>query len=160
MTRYLYSRGMGNSNLLERNEKQPDHTACTRPLRRSLELNAWLAVATATYIVALLLTKRHPTGSPAWTSTLALTPILPGLLYLRKGIHLLREMDELQRRIQFEAWLFAAFGTVIVGTVINVFNAHGLDLKLLEHGLEVGGTYLSMLILWSVGLVFANLRYR
>jgi len=160
MTRYLYSLGMSNSNLLEPNEKRPDHPACKRPLRRSLELNAWLAVATATYVVALLLTKRHPAWSPAWTSTLTLTPILPGLLYLRKGIQLLRDMDELQRRIQFEAWLFAAFGTVIVGTVIHVFNAHGLDVKLLEHGLEVGGTYMAMLILWSVGLVIANLRYR
>jgi hypothetical protein len=104
--------------------------------------------------------KHHPDWSPGWKATLTLTPILPGLLYLRKGIQLLREMDELQRRIQFEAWLFAAFGTVIVNTVINVFNAQGLDVKWLEHGLEVGGTYLTMLILWSVGIVIANLRYR
>jgi hypothetical protein len=151
---------MGNSNLLGRNENQPGCAAITRPLRRSLELNAWLALTTATYVVALLLMKHHPDWSPGWKATLTLTPILPGLLYLRKGIQLLREMDELQRRIQFEAWLFAAFGTVIVNTVINVFNAQGLDVKWLEHGLEVGGTYLTMLILWSVGIVIANLRYR
>ena len=69
-------------------------------------------------------------------------------------------MDELQRRIQLEAWLFAAFGTVIVSTVINVFNAQGLVARWAAHGLGVGGTYLTMFLLWSVGVVIANLRYR
>jgi hypothetical protein len=151
---------MSKSTLPEHNEDHHARTECGRALRHSLELNAWLAVATAAYVVALLLMKRHPAWSPGWTTTLTLTPILPGLLYLRKGIQLLREMDELQRRIQFEAWLFAALGTVIVNAVINVFNAQGLGAKWLDHGLEVGGTYMTMLILWSVGVVIANLRYR
>lgn len=89
-----------------------------------------------------------------------LAPILPGLLYLRNGVRVLRAMDELQRRIQLEAWLFAALGTVIVGAVINVFNAQGLYGTWPAHGLEVGGTYLTMFILWSIGVVIATLRYR
>jgi hypothetical protein len=56
--------------------------------------------------------------------------------------------------------MFAALGTVIVSTIINVFNAHGLAGKWPAHGLEVGGTYLTMFILWSVGVTIANLRYR
>jgi hypothetical protein len=151
---------MSNSNPSDRNEKQPECTAFTGPLLRSFELNAWLAVTTATYLVALLLIRHHSDLSPGWKITLTLSPILPGLLYLRNGMRLLREMDELQRRIQLEAWLFAAFGTVIVTTVINVFNAQGLDGKWPVHGLEVGGTYMTMFILWSVGVVISNLRYR
>jgi hypothetical protein len=150
---------MSDSNLHEEDRKQSDCTAAKRALLRSLELNAWLAVTTATYVAGLLLIRHHPAWSPGWKTALTLMPILPGLLYLRNGRQLLREMDELQRRIQLEAWLFAALGTVIVSTVINVFNAQGLEGKWPTHGLEVGGTYMTMFILWAVGVVIANLRY-
>jgi hypothetical protein len=150
---------MSDSNLPERDEKQPNCTVVAQVMR-SFELCAWLAVAGATYVVMLFLDKHHPYWSPGWRITLALAPILPGLLYLRKGLQLLRGMDELQRRIQLEGWLFAALGTVIVSTIINVFNAHGLVGMWPAHGLEVGGTYMTMFILWSVGVTIANLRYR
>lgn len=150
---------MKNSNLRERDEKQPDPIAVKRALR-SFELNGWLAVTTATYLVTLFLVRHHPAWSPGWKITLALTPILPGLLYLRNGLQLLRGMDELQRRIQLEGWLFAALGTVVVSTIINVVNVHGLGGNWLPHGLEVGGTYLTMFILWCVGVTIANCRYR
>ena len=159
VTRKLYSEVMINSNLPERDGKQPDPIAIKRALR-SFELNAWLAVTTATYLVTLFLVRHHPDWSPGWKITLALTPILPGLLYLRNGLQLLRGMDELQRRIQLEAWLFAALGTVVVSTIINVVNEHGLGGNWLPHGLEVGGTYLTMFILWCVGVTISNCRYR
>src|SRR5271154_6966932 len=143
---------MSHSNLPERDEKQPNCTVVEQVMR-SFELSAWLAVAGATYVVMLFLDKHHPDWSPGWKSTLALSPILPGLLYLRKGLQLLRSMDELQRRIQLESWLFAALGTVIVSTIINVFNAHGLVGKWPGHGLEVGGTDMTMFIPWSVGVM-------
>ena len=155
----LYTRRMSISNRIEREEERPNCTAREKILR-SLELNAWLAVTTVTYVVMLLLVRHHPDWSPGWRSTLSLAPILPGLLYLRKGLQQLREMDELQRRIQLEGWLFAALGTVIVTTIINVFNAQGLVGMWPAHGLEVGGTYLTTFILWSVGVTIANLRFR
>jgi hypothetical protein len=150
---------MDNLNLSERDDKRPNCTAVGQ-VRRSLELNAWLALAAATYLLMFYLDKHHPDWNPGWKSALALAPILPGLLYLRKGLQLLRGMDELQRRIQFEGWLFAALGTVVVSTIINVFNAHGLAGMWPAHGLEVGGTYMTMFLLWSVGITIANLRYR
>ncbi|HEY1792043.1 MAG TPA: hypothetical protein VGG34_03935 [Opitutaceae bacterium] len=151
---------MSNSSPHDRCDKQSGCIADKQALRRSIELNAWLAVSAVTYAVALLLIRRHPALSPGWRAGLALTPILPGLFYLRNGMQLLREMDGLQRRIQVEAWLFAALGTVVISTVINVFNAQGIEARGLAHGLEVGGTYMTMFILWSVGVVIANLRYR
>ncbi len=150
---------MSNTNVNERDGQKPDPTAVKRALR-AFELNAWLAVTTAVYLAALFLVRHHPEWSPGWKITLALTPILPGLLYLRNGLQLLRTMDELQRRIQAGAWLFAALGTVVFGAVLNVVNAHGLGGNWLPHGLEVGGTYLTMFILWSVGITIANCRYR
>jgi len=150
---------MSNSTTSGENERRPERAAVKRALR-SFELSAWLALATLVYVITLILVRRHPGWSPSEKIAVSLVPILPGLFYLKKGIQLLRELDELQRRIQFEAWLFAAIGTVIVGTVINVFNANGLEGKWVAHGLEVGGTYLTMFLLWSVGVVIANLRYR
>ena len=114
-------------------------------------------------------TKGRTTG-PAFTHTALRTQrqiclqhtlhLIPGLLYLRNGLQLLRGMDELQRRIQLEGWLFAALGTVVVSTIINVVNVYGLGGNWLPHGLEVGGTYLTMFILWCVGVTIANCRYR
>ena len=150
---------MKNTNLQERDEKQPGPTAVKRALR-SFELNAWLAVTTGVYLATLFLVRHHPDWDPWLKLTLSLTSILPGLLYLRNGLQLLRGMDELQRRIQLEAWLFAALGTVVVSTIINVANVHGLGGDWLPHGLAVGGTYLTMFILWCVGVTIANCRYR
>jgi hypothetical protein len=127
---------------------------------RSFELNAWLAVTTATYGLTLLLVRHHPDWSPEWQITLTLAPILPGLMYLRNGLQLLRSLDELQRRIQLEGWLFAALGTVLVGATLNVVNAHGLGGHWLPYGLGVGGTFMTMFVLWCVGITIAHNRYR
>lgn len=159
MTRKLYTRGMNKSNLPEQEWAQPDRSAVKRALR-SFELNIWLAVTTATYLATLFLIRHHPDWNPGWKLALTLSPIVPGLLYLRNGLQLLQGLDELQRRIQLEGWLFAALGTVIVSAIINVCNAQGLGGNWLPHGLEVGGTYLAMFILWCVGVTIANCRYR
>jgi hypothetical protein len=151
---------MTNPNLHEDDKKQSCRTSGTQEFLRSLQLNAWLAVSAATYVATLFLNRRHPGWSPAWKATVALMPILPGLLYLRNGMQLLRQMDELQRRIQVEAWLFAALGTVVVSTIINVFNGQGLNGNWPAHGLEIGGTYMTMFLMWSVGVTIAKLRYR
>lgn len=145
---------------------QPDAPAiqasahAVRRAVRSFAVNIWLAVATATYGGTLLLLRQHPDWSPVAKVTLTLAPLLPGLLYLRGGLFLLRGLDELQRRIQLEAWLFAALGTVGVHTIINVLHLHGLALTWLPGGLAVGGTYLTIFGLWCVGVTIANLRYR
>ena len=150
---------MNDSDPNERDAKECSQDAVSRFVR-ALELNAWLAVATATYVAALYLVRHHPEWSPTLKTTATLLPVLPGLLYLRKGMQMLRSMDELQRRIQVEGWLFAALGTVVVDTVVNVFNEQGLSGTWPAHGMGVGATYLTMFILWSVGVMIANLRYR
>lgn len=131
-----------------------------RSFRKEFKFNAWLAVATVTYLITLYLVRENPTWPPVLKVIVTLLPILPGLLYLRNGLKLLRSMDELQRRIQFEAWLFAAIGTVVVGSVINVLNANGVVWETFPHGLEIGGTYLAMFFLWCFGISIANARYK
>jgi hypothetical protein len=127
---------------------------------RDLRLNAWLAVATAAYMAQLFLLKRNPQWSPAARSLNALTPLLPGLLYVRSWMRFIAGMDELQRRIQLEAFLFAALGTVFVGTVISTLDANGVFIAFFGHGLGIGGVFLAMFPLWLVGTAVTNRRYR
>jgi hypothetical protein len=127
---------------------------------RSMKLNLWILITTAVYVGAAYAVRRHPEWSAGWKVALTLSPVLPGLAYAWLGLRMLRAMDELQRRIQLEAALFAALATVLVHTVVNVLTAHGLGWDLYPHGLGLGGTYLSMFIFWCLGLMTANLRYR
>jgi hypothetical protein len=129
-------------------------------LKRDARLNIWLAVATATYLAELALRTRNPEWSPLTRGLLALTPLLPGLLYLRSWHQFVRSLDELQQRIQLEAFLFAALGTVILGTVIDTLNANGVVGPLLPQGLGLGGMIGVMFTLWLVGGAVANCRYR
>jgi len=71
-----------------------------------------------------------------------------------------KEMDELQRRIQLEAWAFALGGTVLVGTTMNILNANGIGFENYPHGLEMGGAYLSVFFFWCVGVAQATARYQ
>ncbi len=139
---------------------QEESTKSSRSLHKELKFNAWLAVATVTYLITLYLVRTNPDWAPALKVIVTLLPILPGLLYLRSGVKLLRSMDELQRRIQFEAWLFAAIGTVVVGAIINVLTANGIVWEKFPHGLEMGGTYLTMFLLWCLGTASATRRYQ
>ena len=69
-------------------------------------------------------------------------------------------MDELQRRVQLEGFLFAALGTVLVGTMITTLDANGVSFAFFGHGLGIGGVFLAMFPLWLVGTAVANRRYR
>lgn len=131
-----------------------------RSFTKELRFNGWLFVATVTYLISLYLVQENSDWVSWLKVAVTLTPVIPGLLYLRSGLKLIRSMDELQRRIQFEAWLFAAVGTVIVGTIINVLNANGIVWEKFPHGLEMGGTYLVMFFMWCVGIASANRRYQ
>ena len=91
---------------------------------------------------------------------LARPTLLPALLYVRSWMRFVRGLDELQRRIQMEAFLFAALGTVVVGVIVNALNSNGVTVVLLDRGLDLGGVFFSMFTLWLVGTGLANARYK
>jgi hypothetical protein len=129
--------------------------------KKDIRLSAWLLVATVTYIAVLLLTKYHPGWSPLTRGLLMLTPMIPGALYVRSWLRFISGMDEMQRRMQLEAWLFAALATLVISTAINILNASGVTLfAVLDHGLGLGGTFLLALVLWVVGTAIARARYK
>ncbi len=129
-------------------------------LKADLQLNAWLLVATVMHLAEQFLVRAHPEWSPLARALLALAPLIPGLLYVRSWMRFIRGLDELQRRIQLEAFLFAAVGTVIVGAVVSTLNAHGIPTGWMKHGPGMGTAFMAMLVLWSVGWGIAKCRYK
>lgn len=156
MTRKLYTSFMKNPNTSEANDSCSGQIS----LKDQYKFNGWLAATTVVYLVSLFLNLHYPNWSPGLKITISLAPVLPGLLYLKNGLKLLDAMDELQRRIQLEAWLFALIGTVIISTVLNVLNAHGISWETFPHGLEIGGTYLVMYFLWCIGIAVSTRRFQ
>ncbi|MGY8717617.1 MAG: hypothetical protein ACKVI3_07525 [Verrucomicrobiia bacterium] len=128
--------------------------------KRSTKVNVWLFLATATYLVTLYTLRDYPEWDHQFRVGLTLLPLLPGLVYLRRLWGTFKEMDELQRRIQLEAWAFALGGTVLVSTTMNILNANGIGFKDYPHGLEMGGAYISVFFFWCLGVAQATARYR
>ena len=127
---------------------------------RTLAGILWLAAATLTYLISLWLLKHHADWSPAARVGITLVPLLPGILYLRTLLKSFWQMDELQRRIQIEGFGFALVGTIVVMTAVNLCKAEGIALLNYPQGLGIGGVYMTMLILWSIGVSISTFRYR
>jgi len=128
--------------------------------KKDLRLNAWLGVTIVVYFSVSALNSWNPDWSPLLRGSLALAPLIPGMLYIRSWMRFIRRVDELQRRIQLEAFLFAAMGTVIIETAVSILNAHEVSMGPLKHGLGIGGSFMSMMFLWSVGWAIAKCRYK
>ena len=128
--------------------------------KKALKSNGWLFVTTATFLVCLYLVRENQSWDPKFRVAVTLLPVLPGLIYLRMLWGSFKTMDELQRRIQLEAWAFALGGTVVVSTMMNVLNANGVGFENYPHGLEMGGAYISVFFFWSLGVAQATARFR
>lgn len=129
-------------------------------LKKALKCNAWLFLTTVTYLVTLYLVRENQAWDPKLRVGVTLLPVLPGLIYLRTLWSRFKTLDELQRRIQLEAWAFAMGGTVLVSTVMNVLNANGVGFENYPYGLEMGGAYLSVFFFWCFGVAQATARYQ
>ena len=140
-------------------DPEADHPPCTIK-HRTVAALVWLAAAALTYLVSLWLLKHHAVWSPGTRVAITLAPLLPGVLYLRTLLKSFWEMDELERRIQIEALGFALVGTVVAMTAANIFSVEGIRLVNYPQGLGIGGVYLTMFILWSIGVSFSSFRYR
>ncbi len=131
-------------------------TTCNRTIAGIL----WLAAATLIYLISLWLLKHHADWSAGARVAITLAPLLPGILYLRTLLKSFWQMDELQRRIQIEALGLALVGTLVVMTAMNIFTAEGIRVVNYPQSLGIGGVYMTMFILWSIGVSISTFRYR
>ena len=128
--------------------------------RADMKLNAWAFVAVALAMISRALVNHHSDWSVALRAFVVLSPLLPSLLYVRSISRWIRGMDELQRRIQLEACLFANVGTIFLVTAFDLLNAHGIQIPRLHAGLGWEGTFASVVFLYFLGNVIINRRYK
>ena len=130
-------------------------------LSADLRLNAWALVAVVVAAVARWLTSHHRDWGVLLLAAVALAPLVPSLLYMRSIARWIGGMDELQRRIQLEACLFATTGTVFLATALSLLEGVGLLPSLrLQHGLGWEGTFAAIVLLYVLANVLINRRYR
>jgi hypothetical protein len=126
-----------------------------------LRLNGWAFAAVAVAMWARWLLRHHLEWSSWLQGAVALTPLLPSLLYVRSIGRWIGAMDELQRRIQLQACLFATTGTVFVVTALSLLESAAITASTrLRHGLGWEGTFAAIVILYVLGNAIFNRRYR
>ena len=128
--------------------------------KKDLLQSFWLIVAGAVTVYSHVLLEKYAGSGPTLKWLLALSPFAPLLLYVRNVLRAIRAMDELQRRIQLEAWIFAAIGTIFATTAINVLHENGLLTMLFQPGLGLPGATVIMFLLLMLGGFMANRRYQ
>lgn len=127
----------------------------------AIKLSAWAGVAVVVASLSRWWLLHHTDGSVVARAVIALAPIVPSLLWMWSITRWISQLDELQRRIQSEAWFLAAVGTVLVTTALNLVASAGvLQLTRLSNGLGWEGAFAVMFLLYCVGCVITNRRYR
>lgn len=116
-----------------------------------------LGVCLALYVLAiglsvLLLNDGIATG--IGKPIAAVIPMVPGIGMCRVIVRELYRMDELQRRIQFEALGFAFAGTAIVTLSYGFLETVGFE------KISMFAVWPVMAVLWSLGMAVAARRYR
>jgi hypothetical protein len=157
MTRMLYTGGVMNNKFNIPESVQPGKHYS---FRADMKLNAWAFVAVALAFASRIVSGHYPSWSIALRALIALSPLLPGLLYVRSIAHWIRGMDELQRLIQLEACLFATIGTIFIAVAFDLLNAQGIHIPRLKYGLGWEGTFASVVFLYIAGNLLINRRYQ
>lgn len=146
--------------------KKPNTLESVQPLSgeyslaTDLKLNAWYLVAIAAYLGTFALKNRVEGLPKGLQAAVLLVPLIPVLLGVRSYLRFARGMDEFQRRMQANCWLFAALGTVFIGAVVSVLAETRLAPEDFVHGLGLGASLVSLFVLWVVASVFTGRRFR
>ena len=122
-----------------------------RQTRRLLMLSVAVAL---TILAASWAGKQLPLRSPGRIALALLQGVATAVLVVAM-VKPMRQYDELQRRIHLEALAIAFVGTAILGTAYGFLVNAGLpDIDWADW------IWPGMVVLWVVGLVIANRRYR
>lgn len=85
---------------------------------------------------------------------LALSPMLPALVILWAIVRAIRGLDEMQRKLQFEALVLAFAGTALITFSYGFLEGMGLP------RLSMFAVWPLMAGLWVIGTLLGRLRYR
>jgi hypothetical protein len=128
-------------------------------LKADIKMNAWAIVAVIFALAAPWLSQRHADLPISLRAALALSPLFPSLLYVRSIRRWNHSVDELQRRIQIEAALFATAGAIFFVTAISLLSGVGIfQATSLEHGLGFIRIFTVILFLYVLRVVVLSRR--
>ncbi len=111
-----------------------------------------MAAYVVVLIVALTLINLSPNNA-WWRIPLALTPVIPAIFGMIAYIRFISRMDELQRRIQFEA---LAFGFGVSGLIM--FSYGFLESIGFPH-ISLLWVFPFMIAMWGIGTIITSRRY-
>ena len=124
-----------------------------KPKRYVFELSAAMGLYALLLIGASMAERAaHPTGM--LNLTINLVPMLGALTAAYVILRNLRQMDEMQRRIQFDAIAMSFVGTALITFGWGFAEGAGLP------HLRAFAVWPIMAALWGFSLVFAQRRYR
>ena len=129
--------------------------------KADMKVNAWVFVALFLALMAPRVVQHHPAWPSLLRSAVALSPLLPCLFYLMSICRWNHSLDELQRRIQVEAGLFATTGALFFTTALTLLAGVGvLQSTSLQHGLGFVKTFAVILFLYVFRATVLSRRYR
>lgn len=137
--------------LLVKNEPAFECQPVSKTYRRQV-LTAMMIYAVA-LIVSVFLTKHSPSNA-WWRIPLALAPLIPVFFALQAFLRSFSRLDELQRRIQLEAFALSFGVTCVVTWSYGLLEYIGFP--------DVSWIWIPpfMIILWRIGVAIASRRYQ
>ncbi len=116
-----------------------------------------LFICMGLYVILLLISSfllREDVTDSALRYVLAFIPVLPLLAALWVFIRMIREVDEFQRKIQFEAISFSVGATMIMTLTLGFIERAGFP--------QISMIWVApmMVAFWGIGLAIANRKYR
>jgi hypothetical protein len=118
---------------------------------------AELSASIAAYVTVLMLSitiQIHAPPAAAWRPAIVLLPMLPAATVCWVVLRQLHRMDELQRRLQFEALAFAFAGTALMTFSYGFLEGAGCP------RLSMFTVWPLMAVLWIIGLLINQRRYQ
>lgn len=118
------------------------------------ELGASLFAYCVVLTVSLWLINHGMVEDGAWKTVISLAPMLPGIFIAISVLRQLRRVDELQRKIQLEAFSLAFAGTALITFSYGFLENVGYP------KLTMFAVWPVMSTLWIIGGVISHRRYR
>jgi hypothetical protein len=120
--------------------------------RSQIEIGLALLAYMMLLIGSVTLLRANPEAS--WRYVVAVVPVLPAALVVFLFVRRLSQTDELQKRIQTEAFAFALGGTALLTFTYGFLEGAGMP--------HLNWTFILPLIagLWGIGTAIFTFRYR